>query len=89
MCVTGYRSESKLLITMAAEGDLASATAAHILDSRIDNAQKWSALNHKGAEQFFLYLHAALAKTDSLDVLNIHVLDQAKVRADLVATYPA
>ena len=75
MCVTGYRSESKLLITMAAEADLASATAAHILESKIDNNQKWTALNADGAEPFFLYLNASLAKTDSLSVVDTHELD--------------
>ena len=60
---------------MAAEADLASATAAHILESKIDNNQKWSALNADGAEPFFLYLNASLAKTDSLSVVDTHELD--------------
>ena len=64
MLSMGHRSESKLLITMAAEADLASATAAHILESKIDNNQKWSALNADGAEPFFLYLNASLANSD-------------------------
>ena len=64
---------------MVAEADLASATAAQLLESKIETHQKWSALDSEGAEPFFLYLNAALAKTDSLGVVGTHELDTAAV----------
>ena len=38
MCVTDTESDLRYIITMAAEADLASATAAHILESKIDSS---------------------------------------------------
>ena len=74
---------------MAAGADDASAIAAQLLESKVDVSQKWSATSHKGAEPFFIYLNAALAKTDSLSAVNTHELDPAAVYARFEITSPS